>query len=220
MTHPVTFPPGGWIFDARGAGRGVRVSAHTEAGFLVLSTWKSDMCVGTVRLLPDEASQLVSTITDGGWRGSRRQTGRRRRASSVRSRWSRTGALPLWRHASTRCAWARSGRRLSSPEASCVSGRTHPERAGRTAAQGLPAPRARPTGRRRCARSHDPAGTGPPSVPSAQPRTRRRKSRPVRRKPLMSQPSRHIRGLRGCRAARVRCPETSGPALKVRAAAT
>jgi len=65
MTHPVPFPPGGWIFDARGAGRGVRVSAHTEAGFLVLSTWKSDVCVGTVRLLPDEASQLVGAISDG-----------------------------------------------------------------------------------------------------------------------------------------------------------
>jgi hypothetical protein len=65
MTHSMPFPLGGWIFDRRGAGRGVRVSAHTEAGFLVLSTWKSDVCVGTVRLLPDEASQLVSTITDG-----------------------------------------------------------------------------------------------------------------------------------------------------------
>ncbi len=65
MPQPVLFPTGGWIFDARGAGRGVRVSAHTEAGFLVLSTWKADVCVGTVRLLPDEAAQLVSTIADG-----------------------------------------------------------------------------------------------------------------------------------------------------------
>jgi hypothetical protein len=42
----------------------VRVSAHSEGGFLVLSTWKSDTCVSTVRLLPDEAAQLVGGIAD------------------------------------------------------------------------------------------------------------------------------------------------------------
>jgi len=35
-----------------------------EAGFLVLSTWKAELCVGTVRLLPDEAAQLVSGIAE------------------------------------------------------------------------------------------------------------------------------------------------------------
>ncbi len=40
------------------------MSAHVEAGFLVLSTWKSEQCVGTVRLLPDEAAQLVSGIAE------------------------------------------------------------------------------------------------------------------------------------------------------------
>lgn len=64
MTQPARFPSG-WIFDQRGDGRGVRVSAHTEAGFLVLSTWKADLCVATVRLLPDEAAQLVGNIADG-----------------------------------------------------------------------------------------------------------------------------------------------------------
>ncbi len=53
---------GRWVFDLRGQGRGVRVSAHTEAGFLVLSTWKSDECASTVRLLPDEAAQLSANI--------------------------------------------------------------------------------------------------------------------------------------------------------------
>ena len=57
--------PGTWVLDHRGGGRGVRVSAHTEGGFLVLSTWKSDACVATVRLLPDEAAQLVAGIADG-----------------------------------------------------------------------------------------------------------------------------------------------------------
>ena len=36
-----------------------------DAGLLVLSTWKSDMCVATVRLLPDEAARLAGSIADG-----------------------------------------------------------------------------------------------------------------------------------------------------------
>ena len=64
MTTPLA-SPGTWVLDHRGGGRGVRVSAHTEGGFLVLSTWKSDACVATVRLLPDEAAQLVAGIAEG-----------------------------------------------------------------------------------------------------------------------------------------------------------
>ena len=55
---------GRWAVDPRGEGRAVRVSAHAEAGFLIVSTWKADTCVGTVRLLPDEAAELVAGITD------------------------------------------------------------------------------------------------------------------------------------------------------------
>lgn len=51
--------------DLRGGGRAVRVTAHAEAGFLVLSTWKADECVSTVRLLPDEASELIAGIAAG-----------------------------------------------------------------------------------------------------------------------------------------------------------
>lgn len=54
-----------WIADQRGEGRAVRVSAHAEGGFLVLSTWKEDTCVSTVRLLPDEAALLVAGLADG-----------------------------------------------------------------------------------------------------------------------------------------------------------
>lgn len=56
--------PGWWVADQRGEGRGVRVSAHAEAGFLVLSTWKSGTCSGTVRLLPDEAADLVAGLAE------------------------------------------------------------------------------------------------------------------------------------------------------------
>jgi hypothetical protein len=51
--------------DLRGEGRAVRVSAHAEAGFLVLSTWKADECVSTVRLVPDEAAELVAGVAEG-----------------------------------------------------------------------------------------------------------------------------------------------------------
>lgn len=64
-TASVTYPrtkPGAWVPDVRGDGRGVRVSAHVEAGFLVVSTWKAGTCVATVRLLPDEAAELVSGL--------------------------------------------------------------------------------------------------------------------------------------------------------------
>jgi len=62
---PPHFAPGLWIEDQRGEGRGVRVSSHVEAGFLVLSTWKEDEVVATVRLLPDEAAALVAGVAEG-----------------------------------------------------------------------------------------------------------------------------------------------------------
>jgi hypothetical protein len=57
--------PHWWVNDLRGQGRAVRVSAHVEAGFLVVSTWKADECVGTVRLLPSEAAELVAGLAEG-----------------------------------------------------------------------------------------------------------------------------------------------------------
>jgi len=58
-------PHSRWARDLRGEGRAVRVSAHAEAGFLIVSTWKADGCVGTVRLLPGEASELLAGIVEG-----------------------------------------------------------------------------------------------------------------------------------------------------------
>lgn len=65
MNPPLVTPGSHWIADQRGEGRGVRVSSHVEAGFLVLSTWKEDAVVATVRLLPDEAAALVAGVADG-----------------------------------------------------------------------------------------------------------------------------------------------------------
>lgn len=61
MTLPFAVP-GQWVPDTRGEGRGLRVTAHTEVGFLVVSTWNASTCVGTVRLLPDEAAELIAGL--------------------------------------------------------------------------------------------------------------------------------------------------------------
>lgn len=54
-----------WIQDARGPQRALRVTAHAEAGFLVLSTWREGTCVGTVRVTPVEAAELMSSLAHG-----------------------------------------------------------------------------------------------------------------------------------------------------------
>lgn len=62
----VALPPRGeWFADARDGDRALRVSWHTELGCVVLSTWRGDSCVGTVRLAPADAARLVSVLADG-----------------------------------------------------------------------------------------------------------------------------------------------------------
>jgi hypothetical protein len=56
---------GRWAWDARGDGRAVRVSTHAALGLLNVSLWRDDVCVGTVRLVPDDAATLVSALTEG-----------------------------------------------------------------------------------------------------------------------------------------------------------
>jgi len=57
--------PGRWVWDARDRTRALRVSPHPEQGLLNLSLWRDDVCVGTVKLRPDEVSGLVSALSDG-----------------------------------------------------------------------------------------------------------------------------------------------------------
>jgi hypothetical protein len=56
---------GRWAWDARGDGRAVRVSTHAAIGLLNLSIWRDDVCVGTVRLVPDDAAHLINGLTEG-----------------------------------------------------------------------------------------------------------------------------------------------------------
>lgn len=60
------FPPRTtWVADARGDGRAVRVSAHTQAGLVVLSTWNGDTCTATVRLRPEDVVEVLGALARG-----------------------------------------------------------------------------------------------------------------------------------------------------------
>ncbi|WP_341360672.1 hypothetical protein V5H98_05750 [Georgenia sp. M64] len=62
----VPMPPRSrWFADPRGHGRGLRVTAHPETGMVVLSLWRADECVATVRLTPTEAAGLVGALGAG-----------------------------------------------------------------------------------------------------------------------------------------------------------
>jgi hypothetical protein len=56
---------GRWAWDARGDGRAVRVSTHAAVGLLNVSIWRDDVCVGTVRLAPEDAAKLISGLSEG-----------------------------------------------------------------------------------------------------------------------------------------------------------
>jgi hypothetical protein len=59
-------PETGSVFlDARGSGRALRVSWHTEAGLVVLSLWHGNVCSGTFRLSVDEVPELIEMLRSG-----------------------------------------------------------------------------------------------------------------------------------------------------------
>ena len=63
MTAARPLPETGAIFlDARGGDRAMRVSWHTEAGLVVLSLWRENVCTGSFRLAVDEVPELISTL--------------------------------------------------------------------------------------------------------------------------------------------------------------
>ncbi|MDH2415416.1 hypothetical protein [Nocardioides sp. CER19] len=51
--------------DTRGDGRALRATWHAEAGVLVLSVWKGNVCTATVRLAPDQVHGLLEALADG-----------------------------------------------------------------------------------------------------------------------------------------------------------
>ena len=62
----VPLPPRGeWFPDARQGDRAMRVSWHAELDCVVLSTWRGEGCVGTVRLSAADAARLIGALADG-----------------------------------------------------------------------------------------------------------------------------------------------------------
>ena len=59
-------PETGSIFlDARGGDRALRVSWHQEAGLVVLSLWRENVCAGSFRLAIDEVPDLIEMLRAG-----------------------------------------------------------------------------------------------------------------------------------------------------------
>jgi len=56
-------------------GRGLRASWHAEQGTVVLSLWQADLCVGTFRLAPREASRLADFLLGHAGRTTDRRAG-------------------------------------------------------------------------------------------------------------------------------------------------
>ena len=66
MANARPLPQAGSIFlDVRGGDRALRVSWHTEAGLVVLSLWRENVCSGTFRLSIDEVPDLIDVLREG-----------------------------------------------------------------------------------------------------------------------------------------------------------
>ncbi len=56
---------GSVFFDARGGGRALRVSWHSETEIVVLSLWRENVCIGSFRLSIDEVPDLIELLRAG-----------------------------------------------------------------------------------------------------------------------------------------------------------
>ena len=66
MSAARPLPELGSIFlDARGSDRALRVSWHSEADVVVLSLWRDNLCVASVRLAIDEVPELIDVLRAG-----------------------------------------------------------------------------------------------------------------------------------------------------------
>jgi hypothetical protein len=66
VTSARPLPKTGSVFlDARGGDRALRVTWHDEAGLVVLSLWRDNVCAGTFRLRADEVPDLIETLSAG-----------------------------------------------------------------------------------------------------------------------------------------------------------
>ncbi|UAL30072.1 hypothetical protein K8W59_00475 [Nocardioides rotundus] len=62
--HPLS-PTGSVFLDSRGSDRALRVTWHSEAGVVVLSLWRGNVCAGSFRLPADEVPDLIDLLRAG-----------------------------------------------------------------------------------------------------------------------------------------------------------
>ena len=62
---PATSYPGTIFLDSRGSDRAMKVTWHREAGLVVLSLWRGNVCTGSFRLTVDEVPELVALLRAG-----------------------------------------------------------------------------------------------------------------------------------------------------------
>jgi hypothetical protein len=66
MLPATPLPRAGEIYlDARSPSRALRVSWHEEAGVVVLSLWRANVCVSTFQLPVEEVPDLVDVLRAG-----------------------------------------------------------------------------------------------------------------------------------------------------------
>ena len=59
-------PRTGSVFlDSRGSERALRVSWHQEAGVVVLSLWRDNVCAGSFRLAVDDVPAMIDALRSG-----------------------------------------------------------------------------------------------------------------------------------------------------------
>jgi hypothetical protein len=59
-------PKTGSVFiDARGGDRALRATWHHEAGVVVLSLWRDNICAGSFRLRIDEVPEFIDMLRTG-----------------------------------------------------------------------------------------------------------------------------------------------------------
>ena len=72
---------GSIFFDARGAGRALRVSWHEEADLVVVSLWRDNVCTGSFRLAGEDVPDVIDTLAEA--LRQRNATSSMRHASAV-----------------------------------------------------------------------------------------------------------------------------------------
>jgi hypothetical protein len=53
------------FLDGRGDDRALRLSWHDEAGLVVMSMWRENVCVGSFRLVAEDVPAMIAFLSSG-----------------------------------------------------------------------------------------------------------------------------------------------------------